>query len=253
MKKISILSLLLIFAFPFAKTQAASNDVSLRTRIVKQAYNFLETPYRYGGTERTGMDCSGLVYRVFYDIAGERLPRQVDSLYAYGKKIYGNLVPGDLVFFNTTGRVPSHVGIYIGKMRFIHAASEGRETGVIISSLSENYYKTRMLEPRRIIPLVYGEIELKVGVGYKSRNLERYVPSGLPLRLYIHSEYPESQFIIISFLREGNFLFSRRIRLNTDNYSLLWFIPAEGNWQISIEDQERVIRNTLSFSAGRDQ
>ena len=199
------------------------------------------------------MDCSGLVYRVFYDIAEKRLPREVDSLYKYGEKIRGSLIPGDLVFFNTTGTAPSHVGIYIGEERFIHAASKGRETGVIISSLSENYYKTRILEARRIIPFGYEEIELQVGAGLRSRSLEGSVLSGYPLRLYINSVSPESQFMTLRFLREGSVLFSRRIRLNPDNYSMLWFTPGEGNWQILIEDQERVVRNTLSFNAGRDQ
>ncbi|MFO7848944.1 MAG: C40 family peptidase, partial [Spirochaetia bacterium] len=101
------------------------------------------------GTGSNGLDCSGLIYRVYRD-NGVEVPRTVRTLIHTGKRVSGSLQEGDLVFFNTFGRAPSHVGIYIGDNRFIHAASEGEETGVIISSLDKKYYNDRYLHARRI-------------------------------------------------------------------------------------------------------
>ena len=146
-----ILLFFLIFQwfFLFAQDNGPQSG-SVQEIIVKTAYEYLGTPYVYAGVSKQGVDCSGLVFAVFKQATGRELPRSVGALYKAGIKVSGLLLQGDLLFFDTVGG-PSHVGIYIGDNRIIHAASEGPETGVIISSLEENYYKTRYLGARRII------------------------------------------------------------------------------------------------------
>ncbi len=118
-----------------------SRQESPRAAFVEAARTYLGAPYRSGGSTSRGMDCSGLVFRSAIDGPGMSVPRTVQALSDRAKHVPdAALEPGDLLFFNTTGRI-SHVGIYIGNNRFIHAASEGPETGVIISELSESYWE----------------------------------------------------------------------------------------------------------------
>jgi probable lipoprotein NlpC len=127
-----------------------------RSRIVEAAKTYLGTPYLYGGTTGRGLDCSGFVYRVYIDSFGvaplASLPRSASALFSFVEAIdRKNLQPGDLVFFDTTGGV-SHVGIYEGEGRFIHAASEGPSTGVIESQLAEKYWSAHYAGAGRLIP-----------------------------------------------------------------------------------------------------
>ncbi|MGL4524043.1 MAG: C40 family peptidase [Spirochaetia bacterium] len=111
--------------------------------LIKHAKKYLGTPYLFTGTTRAGMDCSGLVYTAAKESSQLNLPRTSGGIHSIAKKIpTEDLVPGDLVFFKTTksGRV-SHVGIYLGGKEFIHSASDGPHTGVLISSLDEPYWK----------------------------------------------------------------------------------------------------------------
>ena len=129
-----LLSIQLLFAAP-------SPNVSQRIAFVNNALSYLETPYRYGGCSATGMDCSGFVYRTGVDVLELQMPRRSDALAEYSKRITDEEIqPGDLLFFNTVGGI-SHVGIYIGAGKFIHSASDGPRTGVIISSIQESYWK----------------------------------------------------------------------------------------------------------------
>lgn len=127
-----------------------------RAKIVDVARSWLGTPYSYGGASRDGIDCSGLVYRVYIDCFGSAptrgLPRSALSLFSFVEAIPDkSLEPGDLVFFNTTGKL-SHVGIYEGEGLFIHAASDGSKTGVIESRLDEKYWAAHFAGSGRIIP-----------------------------------------------------------------------------------------------------
>jgi cell wall-associated NlpC family hydrolase len=117
-------------------------------RLVEQAMTYLGTPYRRGGTTRRGVDCSGLVGAV-YGEQGLDLPRTAAQQFAEGIAVAASdLRPGDLVFFRDTyKRGISHVGIYIGDGRFLHAA--GRRHGVIVSELSRSYYRLRYAGARR--------------------------------------------------------------------------------------------------------
>lgn len=108
--------------------------------VVQTAYNYLGTPYVWGGTSPSGFDCSGLV-QYSYSQNGISVPRTSEQQYAYtaNSRITdkSQLLPGDMVFFNTSGTA-SHVGIYIGNNQFIHAPSPGKV--VRINNLDEKYY-----------------------------------------------------------------------------------------------------------------
>jgi len=127
-----------------------------RASLVEKARLYLGTPYLYGGSSAKGMDCSGLVYRVYIDTFGvaplSSMPRTARDLFAFVEPLEKkDLQPGDLVFFDTTGKL-SHVGIFEGEGIFIHAASDGPDTGVIESSLSESYWSKHYAGCGRIIP-----------------------------------------------------------------------------------------------------
>jgi probable lipoprotein NlpC len=123
-----------------------------RSKLLAAAEQYRGIPYRYGGDDRRGMDCSGLIFRSFDDALGIRTPRTVGGIYYWAEKISLNAyAPGDLLFFNTTGGV-SHVGIYMGEGRFIHSASDGPRTGVIVSSLGESYWRRTYIGAGRILP-----------------------------------------------------------------------------------------------------
>ncbi|NVP25732.1 C40 family peptidase [Treponema phagedenis] len=102
------------------------------------------------------MDCSGLIYKTALDTLNLALPRSARELGEFVEKIDDEEVqPGDLLFFNTTGRI-SHVGIYLGSGNFVHSSSDDAVTGVVITSLTNVYWKKcyrfagRILEPEDI-------------------------------------------------------------------------------------------------------
>lgn len=120
------------------------------TKIVKTAYDELGKPYVYGDTGKKGYDCSGLVYSIYSKELGIELPRTSYSLADVGSEINrSELVPGDILLFNTTGKRISHAGIYIGEGNMIHASSGERK--VIISSIDSGYFNSRYVTARRIV------------------------------------------------------------------------------------------------------
>ena len=119
--------------------------------IIKTAKKMLGVRYRYGGTSpRTGFDCSGLVQYTF-QAAGIHLPRTTSRQYHASRPVQKKyLKAGDLVFFKTAiSRMVSHVGIYLGKNKFIHAPSSGSK--VTISSLKEKYWRNHYTGAGRIL------------------------------------------------------------------------------------------------------
>ncbi len=110
---------------------------------------YLGTPYQYGGETRSGIDCSAFTSAVYGQAINMKLPRTTSDQVKLGTLITREgLKFGDLMFFNTTGSNPSHVGIYIGDDLFAHASEA---FGVTITSIESSYYKTRYTESRRII------------------------------------------------------------------------------------------------------
>jgi cell wall-associated NlpC family hydrolase len=122
-------------------------STTLAMNLTRHAMQFLGVPYVFGGTSTSGFDCSGYVQHVFA-MLGLHLPRTADAQFYAGHKILGAMVPGDLVFFQTYLPGPSHVGIYLGNDRFVHASSSH---GVTVSSLHERYWSARYLGAKRII------------------------------------------------------------------------------------------------------
>ncbi len=116
-------------------------------QLTSSALRFLGTPYVFGGTSRSGFDCSGYVQHVFA-MLGVSLPRTADAQYDAGHRIVGSMKAGDLVFFHTYEPGVSHVGIYLGHGRFVHASSSH---GVMVSSLSDSYWSARYVGAKRLI------------------------------------------------------------------------------------------------------
>lgn len=131
--------------------RAEERPAATPSDIVVQALSLLGTPYRFGGNSPdAGFDCSGLVRHVFASVLNWELPRRADEISGVGQPVArAELQPGDLVFFNTLRRAFSHVAIYIGEGRFVHApAKNGR---VRIEALDDRYWATRFNGARRVI------------------------------------------------------------------------------------------------------
>lgn len=142
-KLFSIITLLTALNFIYAKNYSPEEAEKLRTAVIAKAKTYIGCPYKTGAIGPDYFDCSGLIYTSFREGAGIQLPRSVRAIYSAVKIVSTDqLEEGDLVFFKTTGDGSiSHVGLYIGRNQFIHAASDGSNTGVIASSLTEKYYK----------------------------------------------------------------------------------------------------------------
>jgi len=142
---------------PAAAASSEAKDAAYweaRYKVLAAAGKYEKTPYRYGGMDRGGMDCSGLIYTSFKEALSVTVPRSASGLYDWSEKINADkLQPGDLVFFKTdkSGNV-THVGIYAGGNRFIHSASEGPKTGVIYSDLDERYWAQAFYGAGRALP-----------------------------------------------------------------------------------------------------
>ena len=120
------------------------------------ALGLIGVDYVYGGeTPEGGLDCSGLVRHVFQQVTGVTLPRTSKEQSRVGKPVArADLKPGDLVFFNTRRFAFSHVGIYLGDDRFIHAPSRGSE--VEIAELNNSYWRKHFDGARRLVGVLPG-------------------------------------------------------------------------------------------------
>ena len=115
-------------------------------------FNFIEewwgTSYKYGGNDRSGIDCSSFTCKLLSEVYGLSAPRTSKEQYNKCEVIpTEDLVEGNLVFFNTSGGV-SHVGLYLGNNYFVHSSTTG---GVTISNLTEEYYSKRFISGGRIM------------------------------------------------------------------------------------------------------
>jgi len=118
--------------------------------LVVYALGLVGVEYRYGGEEPgSGLDCSGLVRHVFQQVAGVTLPRTSREMSRVGELVgKGELRAGDLVFFNTRRSAFSHVGIYLGDGRFVHAPRAGRD--VEVAQFDNRYWQKRFDGARRL-------------------------------------------------------------------------------------------------------
>lgn len=134
---------------PLFDSRRSDATADLKLELVRTARQFIGTPYRWGGVSATsGFDCSGLTMTV-YRLNGLYLPRSARSQFRAGRAVSkGALRQGDLVFFATALRSRvSHVGIYIGGSRFIHAPGRGKD--IRTEDLNSSYFKRRYLGARR--------------------------------------------------------------------------------------------------------
>lgn len=126
-----------IFFAPGEGSKAFAAEPSV-SELAEKATQYLGVRYVYGGTTAKGFDCSGYVRKVFTDVGIDSLPRTAASMYKEGDKVAkSDLQEGDLVFFNTSGRGVSHVGIYIGSGQFIHSSTS---KGVVKTDINDKYY-----------------------------------------------------------------------------------------------------------------
>lgn len=117
--------------------------------LISNAMGFIGVAYRFGGTSPTGFDCSGFMQYVFRKAFAVNLPRTSAAQAAVGSYVSrSELRPGDMVFFRTHGSRISHVGMYIGNDRFIHAPRTGKR--IEITSLSSKYWNARYVTARRV-------------------------------------------------------------------------------------------------------
>lgn len=123
-----------------------------RAEALLQTLLALGLDYRYGGgSPETGFDCSGLVAHVFREAYGIRLPHNARAQSEYGERVsLSELRAGDLVFYNTQNRPYSHVGIYLGDGRFVHAPKTGAQ--VRVEAIGGRYWMKRFDGARRIQP-----------------------------------------------------------------------------------------------------
>jgi len=130
---------------------AATSAWATARDLTSSALELLGVRYKWGGTvPQTGLDCSGLVQYVFQQVTGVTLPRSAKQMSRLGEQIaVGDLLPGDLVFFNTRRFAYSHVGIYLADNRFIHAPRRGRE--VEVATFDNSYWQKHFNGARRLV------------------------------------------------------------------------------------------------------
>jgi cell wall-associated NlpC family hydrolase len=152
-------TLVLSLALSLAASATPAEDGGLldgmkqRAEPLLYALGLLGSPYKMGGTDpRQGVDCSGFVRHVYKTTEDIDLPHSARDISRNGEPVERDqLQPGDLVFFNTLHRPYSHVGIYAGDGKFVHATSS-RSKEVMVSNMNDRYWRTRYEGARRVRP-----------------------------------------------------------------------------------------------------
>lgn len=149
MKKILVLILLLITGCSsIEKRDKISSSIGKKDKLYEYYLEYKGTPYKLGGTDKTGIDCSAFVQGIFSNVYKVSLPRTTQTQMQVGKEInYKERDTGDLLFFKT-GVNTYHVGVYYENDNFMHASTS---KGVMISNLNESYWINSFLNIKRII------------------------------------------------------------------------------------------------------
>lgn len=131
-----------------AADSAVQHPPTLEQRLRLEVQKWVGTPHKLGGTDHSGVDCSGFVQRIYRDLFGLKLPRTTADQVKCGIKIQAEpLETGDLVFFLPSGNV-RHVGIYLGGGEFAHAS---KTSGVMVSSMDDPYWRHTYWTSRRVL------------------------------------------------------------------------------------------------------
>ena len=160
---------------------STSNVATKAGDLVMNALGLIGVRYRFGGNSpESGLDCSGFVRYVFNDTFGFMLPRRSVEMSQVGATVAANdLRPGDLVFFNTMRHTFSHVGIYIGDNKFVHAPSTGSK--IRVDDMRAAYWVTRYNGARSIDDSARGSVE---NTSNMIETLKRYDPNAQGRSLY---------------------------------------------------------------------
>jgi len=154
MKKILLITLFALLSACSSSPQRPNSSVTdsdeKMNELVMYAVSLADTPYQYGGkSPDDGFDCSGFVDHVFHHSLGIKLPRTSHELSHIGISVNKDqLRPGDLVFYNTQHSLYSHVGIYVGEDKFVHAPKTGSH--IRVERMNERYWLSRYNGARRI-------------------------------------------------------------------------------------------------------
>lgn len=156
----------------------ASGSLPAETRrLLEEARRWMGTSYRYGGSTRSGVDCSGLTSQIFVNALQIKLPRSSAQQSEYCRRIdRSELMEGDLVFFRTGSKGVSHVGMYVGDGRIIHSSTS---RGVIVSSLDESYFRRTYHSSGRV-ERYYAMISGKTGKNKGKTDKRKDKPAGAP-------------------------------------------------------------------------
>lgn len=134
----------------FASRNMFSRRTSSLNKLISSAYAAVGSRYVSGDTGKKGYDCSGLTFSIYKNSLGIKLPRSSRDQVGVGTPVKkSELLPGDLVFFNTSGKGISHVGLYIGDQEMIHASSGSKRVEKI--NINSKYYASRYVTARRIV------------------------------------------------------------------------------------------------------
>jgi len=149
-----LLSLLLFTACASTSNVALTHEAASSAAVKKltsYAWSLIDVPYKYGGhSPSSGFDCSGFIDHVFQHSANVLLPHDAQQISRHGLKVkLSQLREGDLVFYNTNDQAYSHVGLYLGNSRFIHAPSSGGR--VRVEDMKLDYWRKHYNGARRII------------------------------------------------------------------------------------------------------
>jgi hypothetical protein len=216
----------------------AMADTSLPNEITAAALKCLGAPYVSGGDSREGFDCSGLISAVFRQTAALELPRRVETLFRTGTEVSRSLHIGDLLFFDTEAQEamkdPTHVAVYIGADKFVHAASEGPKTGVIISSLLLPYYHDRFLGARRVIPWRPPVLEMKITDDFQLLSTASPFPSREAMKICIYNGMTGGGPLDLTLFRDGSEILFRRIVPGAQVPAQIELTPDIGKWTVRI-------------------
>lgn len=143
-----LISTLILVLTSCGVSKKAAAIAKVESELEKQYDLYKGIPYKWGGTDRRGFDCSGFVGKVYKDGLNSQLPRTTKEMATMGRKVSKHrLKPGDLVFFRPS-RKYRHVGIYVGDNKFMHSSTS---KGIMKSDLDNVYWKKKYKYAKRIL------------------------------------------------------------------------------------------------------